>query len=388
MTTQLRGTIMHMACPHAKRAYAISLALACCALTLDAQQQVPGLKDTVLYRLFDKYPYDTGKKFDAQYPRVALTVLSTPGNHAQAGNFTPTGGVYPKPGCFTLRAKVWSSKTESQDVGPFQWCSPRDVPPPPEAAPLGSERGRQRGTANRLGLVAGVAGDSLLQWIDGAYMYAISEETTHSVRTDGPIPPDKPMPDDPAHTRYFGSYAGGFSTQTGDGAMVLLMLNAMDFDMNVHPDRRVWIVSFLSGPGPEASPNVQPAPGSAAGAPPSSPYAPANPPSPSSSPTTQGADALGAIWQSDAYAGQTFRFKPDGAVIYVYGGQQDLLGTLQGKGKNGAIDMYEGLVRVAPVTQCPAGRGLMQIKNWNDNRLDAKIETPVRNLQDGGVICG
>jgi predicted metal-binding protein len=63
-----------------------------------------------------------------------------------------------------------------------------------------------------------------------------------------------------------------------------------------------------------------------------------------------------------------------------------LLGTLQAKGKNGAIDMYQGLVRLAPVTQCPGGQGLMQIKSWNENRLDAKIETPVSTAN--GITCG
>jgi predicted metal-binding protein len=63
-----------------------------------------------------------------------------------------------------------------------------------------------------------------------------------------------------------------------------------------------------------------------------------------------------------------------------------LLGTLQAKEKKGAIDMYQGLVQIAPVTQCPGGRGLMQIKSWNENRLDAKIETPVNGAD--GTTCG
>ena len=48
--------------------------------------------------------------------------------------------------------------------------------------------------------------------------------------------------------------------------------------------------------------------------------------------------------------------------------------------------MYEGLVRLGPVTQCPGGRGLMQIKNWNESRLDARIETPVKG--PSGITCG
>jgi predicted metal-binding protein len=97
-------------------------------------------------------------------------------------------------------------------------------------------------------------------------------------------------------------------------------------------------------------------------------------------------DPLEAIWQSDADAGQTFRFKLDGESIYVYGSQQELLGTLQAKGKNRAVEAYQGLVQIAPVTDCPGGRGLMQIKSWNDTRLDARIEKPIRS--SAGITCG
>jgi predicted metal-binding protein len=103
-------------------------------------------------------------------------------------------------------------------------------------------------------------------------------------------------------------------------------------------------------------------------------------------PATRAADSLAAIWQSDAYAGHSFRFRLEGSAIEVYGSQQEPLGTLQGKEKKGAIEEYQGLVQIPPVTQCPGGRGLMQIKSWNEDRLDAKIETPVRS--SAGITCG
>jgi hypothetical protein len=99
-----------------------------------------------------------------------------------------------------------------------------------------------------------------------------------------------------------------------------------------------------------------------------------------------GNDPLAAIWQSDAFGGQTFHFKLNGNTIEVYGSQQEPLGKLEAKEKKGAIDLYQGLVQIGPLTQCPAGRGLMQIKAWNDSRLDAKIETPVNGA--GGITCG
>jgi uncharacterized repeat protein (TIGR03803 family) len=109
-------------------------------------------------------------------------------------------------------------------------------------------------------------------------------------------------------------------------------------------------------------------------------------PAPSSPAAPQGTGSLPSVWQSSAYVGQTFQFRLDADAIDVYGGNQELLGTLQGKKKNGAIEMYQGLVQIAPVTQCPGGHGLMQIKSWNESRLDVKIEVPVNS--SAGITCG
>ena len=142
------------------------------------------------------------------------------------------------------------------------------------------------------------------------------------------------------------------------------------------------IASALAESSSAVSSNVQPAPPPApprpaspapsSPPPPSAPASPANPvsssplappapsrpadPAPSSPPAPQPADPLASVWQSVPYAGQIFHFKLNSDAIDVYGSQQELLGTLQAKGKNGAIDMYQGLVRLAPVTQCPGGR--------------------------------
>ena len=113
------------------------------------------------------------------------------------------------------------------------------------------------------------------------------------------------------------------------------------------------------------------------------PASPANPASPAAPPAS---DPLTAVWQSDAFAGQTFRFRLNGNAVEVYGGQQQPLGTLEAKEKKGAIAMYQGLVQIGPLTQCPGGRGLMQIRTWNDSRLDARIETPLSG--PSGVTCG
>jgi peroxiredoxin len=152
------------------------------------------------------------------------------------------------------------------------------------------------------------------------------------------------------------------------------------------------IASALAQPPPAVASNLKPtlppAPSSPSKPVPSSPSpSPSSPTNPATSPVPAplGTDPLAAIWQGDAYGGQTFRFKLDSGAIDIYGGQE-LLGVLQAKQNKGEIEMYEGLVRLAPVTQCPGGRGLMQIRTWNENRLDAKIETPVKS--PNGITCG
>ena len=371
------------------------------------------VRDTMLYHLFDNYPYDTKKPFAAQYPRVALTIITAPPNHSEGRQFEYAGGSLPKYGCWTLRAKVWSSTRQSQTVGPFHWCSPQDLPKDflPENritivpcdgcgpilveknAPTGSALAAQKSIRNRTTYVAGASGAQLAYYMDHSQSFAVGDDTTGTQRTDGPVPPNLLIPTDPATNRYYASNTGGFDFGTNDAAMVMLMLYTMDFDLSNPQDRRVWIVRYIpatsdaqpappeglpSPTNPAVSSNVQPAP----------PSAPSNPmnPTPPSPPAPQSAEPLASIWQSDAYAGQTFRFKLEGDAIFVYGEQQQLLGTLQAKEKKGAIDVYQGLVQIAPVTQCPGGRGLMQIKSWNENRLDAKIETPVNGAD--GTTCG
>jgi uncharacterized repeat protein (TIGR03803 family) len=166
------------------------------------------------------------------------------------------------------------------------------------------------------------------------------------------------------------------------------------------------VFEILADSGPAVSTEVQPTPVPAPTPTPSSPAGPAvstevqstqvvilspaptNPsnPAPSSPIAPQGIDPLAAVWQSDAFGGQTFRFRLNGNAIEVYGSQQEPLGKLEAKEKKGAIDMYQGLVQIGPLTQCPGGHGLMQIKAWNESRLDAKIETPVNSA--AGTTCG
>jgi uncharacterized repeat protein (TIGR03803 family) len=140
------------------------------------------------------------------------------------------------------------------------------------------------------------------------------------------------------------------------------------------------VFEILAGSGPAVSSEVQPVPVPAPAAP--TPVSPG----PSSPAAPQGNDPLAAVWQSDALAAQTFHFRLNGNAIDVYGGQQELLGTLEAKEKKGAIDVYQGLVQIGPLMQCPGGHGLMQIRIWNESQLDARIETPLN--AGGAITCG
>ena len=198
-------------------------------------QQGPSVKDTPLYNLYANKPYDTTKPFTGQYPRVALTILAAPPTHAA---LTAGAGGAP-PGCWTLHAKLWTNAQQSRDVGPFQWCMPRDLP-----SNTTTSYGNYNLMNTGLSRFGGIA-----RWIPGALAHSMTD-TTGNRRTEGPVPPDNPVPTDPATRRYYGNNFQIPSVDAGDGAMFESMLDVMDFDTSINADRRVWIVKFVPASGP------------------------------------------------------------------------------------------------------------------------------------------
>jgi len=71
--------------------------------------------------------FDPDKPLGQQFPHVALTVLKAPPMWADTYLTTTGGGSGLFTGCFTVQAVVWSDAGHSRTVGPFDWCSPRDV---------------------------------------------------------------------------------------------------------------------------------------------------------------------------------------------------------------------------------------------------------------------
>lgn len=171
----------------------------------------PGITETELNQLFAKYPYDIKRKFSQQYPRVALTVLEAPKNH-NAENY-----LWTEKGCFKLSAVVWDTKTKSRNIPPFHVCIPRDI-------------------------VSRVAMKSASDWEGSTGFFAISQESTGLIRTNGPIPPQTPMPNDMPHQRYF--VGPDIDISTLDGNMFAMTLYHLGFNWAIGEDRRVWFVSF------------------------------------------------------------------------------------------------------------------------------------------------
>ena len=167
-------------------------------------------KDTELYGLFIKHPYDTRLSFEQQFPRVALVVLDAPRNH------TKPYGLSMHRACWKLRAKLWRRRDQSKDIETFHWCSPHDIA---TDVPLSG--------GNQWFLVDSAKGQF---------------ENTGNQRTPGPVPPFSAVPLDLRHQKFWQSER--FGPHTMDGVMLLSLLYHMGFDWSILEDRRVWVVEF------------------------------------------------------------------------------------------------------------------------------------------------
>jgi hypothetical protein len=167
-------------------------------------------KDTELYGIFLKYPYDTRLSFEQQFPRVALFVLDAPRNH------TKPYGVSTHKACWKLRAKLWRRRDQSKDIESFHWCSPNDIA---TDVPL-----------------SGAA-----YWFSGG-IPGFAFENTGNQRAPGPVPPFSAVPTDLRHQKFWQSAV--FGPHTMDGVMLLSLLYHMGFDWSILEDRRVWVVEF------------------------------------------------------------------------------------------------------------------------------------------------
>jgi len=184
-----------------------------------------GIKGTILDNIFVDHTYDENIPFHKQYPRVALTVLSSPEFHAEMP-FASSSSTNYKSGCYEVKAKVWHSPDQSTDIEKVVWCSPDNIA---TGIPL-------------RGAIQWWSGTTILHAKLAKYGTNIGPVSTGKKRTEGPIPPDAPIPDDIVHQKYYS--ASMLSANTYDGMMVASMLYQMGFDWSYQEDRRVWIVKF------------------------------------------------------------------------------------------------------------------------------------------------
>lgn len=166
-------------------------------------------RNTKLNGLFSRYPYDTTKPFDQQFPRVALTVIDAP-----QGHYLEVHNVRTRV-CWKLRAKIWFSVSTSQNVESFHWCNPDDI-------------------------AIGVP----LKGADIWFNLPKSGTHTGNKRTDGFVPPEHPVPQDLRHQKLWRS-ADHFNTGTLNGQMLASLLYFMGFDWSCTEDRRVWVIEFI-----------------------------------------------------------------------------------------------------------------------------------------------
>ncbi|TWB21108.1 hypothetical protein [Nitrospirillum bahiense] len=173
------------------------------------------------YGLADIFPnYNSQLPIMQQWPHVAVTVVHAPPFHFHDA----TSGSSSLSGCWTLRVRVWRSRTVS-DVKQFDWCYPRDA------------------TSAALGGGAPMALTRIPR---------VSDETTGNQYTEGPVPPDGILPMDKAHRRFydrgadFAGFAGneeGRFTLTMDALLYVNLADQMGFDI-VPQDLRLWFAGF------------------------------------------------------------------------------------------------------------------------------------------------
>lgn len=185
----------------------------------------PSIKQTELFEIFLRTPYDASKRPEQQYPRAALRVLRVPPN--MQGYDSSKGFVEPGDGCYLFDGLLWRDRTTAERLDPFELCLPRDV-------------------------VVGIPLANVHDWAGRgalALTNAAGRMTTEGERTFGPLPPFTAMPDDFQHERFWGI----FGPTNRDSQVAWMMRNLVantGLDFNNFRDRRLWVVGFVQSGAP------------------------------------------------------------------------------------------------------------------------------------------
>lgn len=178
----------------------------------DPQAGTTAFKSSKIYGALKSKPFDPTKPFAEQYPRVAFTILSSPPNHAEImPEFLNIPNAVTR-GCYKISAVIWTSKTQSEKIEPFNWCAPND---------FAYEKPCR----------------DVTDWAGRTAFYPMDENTSTN-RTDGPIPPLMALPTQVEATG--GAYR---DSHTLDEQLVCSIVYGSGLDPHYGQDRRVWLKS-------------------------------------------------------------------------------------------------------------------------------------------------
>ena len=173
-----------------------------------------------LQGLFLSAQFNYNISMDSQYPRVALTVLASPPNHAENIIMLITQGATVPRACWQLEARVWTNSNTFNDVQPFTVCMPD--------------------------IVSQIAYSPFTQWAMPDRIATIPAASTGRTRTLGPVPPDNAFPDDIRYAAYYGASEGMYPDEgTEEWFMFASVLYDMGFDWHQTSDHRVWIYKYV-----------------------------------------------------------------------------------------------------------------------------------------------
>jgi hypothetical protein len=176
--------------------------------------------------------WDPNQNVNAQYPHIAITVLSAPmgwmENYREVLRKSNSKRVYDP--CFKLKAVVWLDSTRSKATDEFEWCLQADL---------------------------------FMSELQPTYLYSLAEtkaefrQTTGISRTDGPKPPDKLLPNDretldmEAQTNPDGASKDlNLDSSSLFAIMFANVRKDLGETLSADGDYRVWITSIKKAAGP------------------------------------------------------------------------------------------------------------------------------------------
>lgn len=176
--------------------------------------------------------WDPNQRLSAQYPHIAITVISAPMGWTDDYRemIRKNNNNKLMQSCFKLKALVWLDATRSKETDEFQWCVEHDL---------------------------------FMSELQPTYLYSLTEsmadhgQTTGINRTDGPQPPDKLLPDDRAtldmEAKTNPQGASKDLNLDSESLFAIMFANIrkdLGETLGSDGDYRVWITSIKKAAGP------------------------------------------------------------------------------------------------------------------------------------------